>query len=237
MFTRDRMSKTLISLLAGPILAVAFFTVGCDSPDLDAEYVRQQYVRFVDLPKARRSADLLLRAEIDRIFEEGATPAQLQQISPPDAQNVASALRALFDEDSLTATRGRTDKLIPDGRFTFNRLRLESVLQFTQEHRELLEAIDAALKRPACDFGVDFRHGYSAKTEFIDVVEVCVYAKALEAAGPLGEGDPIDAFPTLRSMFRLVELLSEVPHVSSRLAAVPLCAVTFRVVEATAHHP
>ena len=45
----DRMSKTLIPTFVGAFLALIVFGAGCSRDDMDAESVREQYARFVDL--------------------------------------------------------------------------------------------------------------------------------------------------------------------------------------------
>ena len=233
----DRMSHLFAPRWSLLFCAAALLATGCTEPEADPESERQMYAQFADLAGARRSADARLRAEIDRVVDDHGTPLQLQVPPIPDEQNIAAGLVALVDADSLRSLRKLEDRLMPPDRLEFNRLELESVIQFTRQYHDLLAGIEAALQRPGCDFAIDFRHGFSAKTEFVDIVEACVYAKALEAAVPLGNGDPVDALRPLRAMFRLVELLGEVPHVSVRLSAAPLRLRAFHLVDALARHP
>jgi hypothetical protein len=190
-----------------------------------------------ELPGLRGSTHAELQAELARIVEEGGTPAQLSAVEVPDAENVAAGIEGLFPPEQLDAVLEASEELFPESDFEFDAAGLLEAVEFRREHEAVLEGARKALRRPKCEFGVDFRRGFEADLSFVDVARICARLEALEAAELLSRGKPADAIDPLAAMLDWAACLAGGKHPVSRMEAAFLRTEAATVLGAIAAHP
>ena len=219
------------------LVVLAVVCTSCDTRRARNQFDDELIESLGDLPGARQTTHAQLRAEIARITSEGGTPKLLMQSDLPPAENVAVGLSELFAVGSLRHLDERAEKLFPLGRFRFNPIVLENVNRFQDQHTVELDRLAAALRRPACNFEINFRRGFFTGTSFVETVRICARFEAFQVAQRLAVDQPIEAILPLQAMFRLIQLMAAERHVEARLAAAALRADALLVLEAIAQHP
>ena len=225
-------SARRLAWMAGLAFCILLPT-GCGSQE---RTVRELVAESADLPGARTSPNAALRAEIGRIVAEGGTPQQLVATLPPDDQNVAAALVKVFDRTLLPSILSTSDEFFPAERFEFDAVELRRAIAFRDAHRRQLDAVIAALARPACDFGVEFDKGYFFEERFVDEVAVACRLLAFDAAAEMDERGPAAALRPVGLLFRLIGHLDDAQLLSARATAASLRYEALRVLEAVAQH-
>lgn len=215
------------------LCAVSCAVVGCkDEPKKLSEVVAE----CADLPGMRTSKNSELREELKRITEEGGTPLQLVDNLPTDEQNVAAAMVNVFDSMLVESLLNSSKECYPKDKFEFNPADFARAIAFKRSHTKQLHKIYAALKRPHCNFGVEFDQGYFYEEKFIDEVVIAARLLAFDVADRLRKRGPTKATVPLKDLFRLVECLSECKDITARIEAEQLRAQALRVMEAVANH-
>ena len=205
---------------------------GCRQRDGSPSAERLDVAEYGALPGLKATPNSELRDELDRIIEEGGTPEQLSEIEIPAAGNVAAELLDLFPKERVGAILEQSERLFPPGRFEFNPAQLQRANDFRKQYDASRLRARAALKRPQCDFDIEFTAGFLAEMEFIPVVRICARLEAFRAAESLAADKPIGAVESLRAMLRLAQRLGAEPHIEARLQAAFLRTEAFGVLQA-----
>lgn len=227
---RQSASAILFGLL---LLAVC----GCDKDSARQRTIEQLKTRWGMLEGAQNADDPVVRSEIATILAEGGAPKQLMTPLPPPAENVAVGLAEMLNSGRQDSLRKRVDELIPNGSFEFHPIQMRKVDRLVTDEEEILTAIGAALQRKECNFGIDYAWGFSANSDVLDLLELCVKLKALEAASLLDKNRPAEAVVPLASMFRISSLVAAEPHPLFRFHSVNLRELAFRVLDKISSHP
>jgi len=216
--SRSRAIFCLVLVLLSVVLT------SCEQKDklrlLDAARLRE----LGELPALKSTRNTSLRDEYNRIVQAKGTPVRLTVEEVSDAANAASAISKLYDESLLTALDEKSSALYP-------------VDRFRRRYEHLLEGFRLAMRRPRCDFYIDYRLGFFADMSFIDKAQVCFRLEAFSIAELLDQGDLHQAIGDLGRLFRLVSHLDHEKQLECRLIAAKLRAQALLIVEAIAHHP
>ncbi len=215
------------------LVAAALFAAGCGGDGRTRVFDDKLVVRLAELPGAKASKDPELTSAIAQLEEQRGAPWQLAEASAPipDADNVAAGLAEMFSAAEVVELTQKADALYPADAFKFDKIRLEKMIRFRQQNQKQLAAIDQALGRPACRFGIDFRRGFFGDMQFVDVVWLGARLEAFQAAELIDEGRASEAMVPLRAMFRLAQLLAAESHVQARLSAGSIRSEAIRVME------
>lgn len=204
---------------------------GCGGQSSDSSQQRSPQ-DFGELPGLRSSPDQGLRDELARIVEEEGTPDLIGPDAVADSENVAAGLMELFPPDRMTSLRQKAKDLFPPGKFEFNPIELQRVISFGDKHESERLRLPGILRRPQCDFAIQFKAGFLAELEFIDVVWVCASLEAFHAAKALSDDNTPKAIQSLWSMLRLASCLGAEKHIITRLEAAYLRLKAFVVLQA-----
>ena len=121
------------------------------------------------LPGLKGSTSPKLRDELARIIEEDGTPELLCKTAPADRDNVAAGLRDLFQRRKIVSILEESQKAFPVGQFESSPVRIQQQIGFLRKYDAEHRLAREALKRPKCNFGIQFKAGFMAPLEFIDV--------------------------------------------------------------------
>lgn len=220
-FISDMFSiRTALIRATLPLALLLCVATGCDrAPTRMEKELTRVLEQYGGLKGAGDSPNEALRNEIDRIRETGGTPAQLDESSVADEENLAMALTGLVKKRRVQSVLSYSEELIPQGRFHFDALKLEEVRAFLGRHDDALRQVDEALARPRCDFQLQHSAGYFADTRRVDCAVIAGRFKALDAAVRMHDEGPDSAMGPLRAMFRLAACLSREKQVTCRLYA------------------
>ncbi len=216
------------------------FLLGCGT---SGGFEPEHNVEYGKLPRVSQTHDPELENELARLIASGGTPELLSAPAPgtppiPDDQNAAVAMKDLFSPTMIRLVEKRARKeLFPQGRFQFNPIALQEVIRFCDSYDEQRMAGRTALSMPQGSYRFDFMQGLLGDTSFVETARICIYLEAFKAAELLHEDKPYDAVLPLSYMFRHISLLSKVPHVVPRIAAVHLRRDALRVLEEIVRHP
>ncbi len=220
---RSSLSKLLTCSLA---MLVVVASGSCRKRHPPKRLDTAQIEAWADLPGARAAQDAALQVELAKVIEGGGTPRQLTPSPLPEEENVAAALLHLFDTPQLERGLLRAEQLMPGDTFELDAQRRSEVESFLPSYTKQLRELEAALRRPACQFATRFERGYFAARPYTDVVTLCVQLEALRVAELLDQNRPHAAVAPLQAMFRLTALLAADKLVASRLTAARLRGVT-----------
>jgi len=219
------------------MVALSGVSGGCDrgrGPEETGQLLPED---FGDLAPLKEIPNAKLRDELARIEEEGGTPELLSRPPMADEVNVAAGLRKLFPEDQVASIREKSEQIFPAGRFEFNPIQLQRAINFRRKYEQQRLAAREALKRPECDFGIPFTHGFLVELKFVPVVHICADLEAYRAAESLSEGKLEEATESLGSMLRLASCLGAEKCVHTRLHAAQIRTKAFGVLQAIVKHP
>ena len=206
---------------------------GCGSPH---DELLEIVERSAELTGAKSSPSAELRAEVAIVESERAAPAQLARSLPPDAENVAAALAAIFRGSDAQPLFDEASELFQRPQFQFHPVERHQVEKFCRRHRRKLEQLEAAVERPQCNFAIRFRRGHFFDLVFIDEVIAAGRMFGLAAALSLDGGAIDEAVRQSIAMTTLAEHLSRETHLESRIAAASLRADALLVWEAVVQH-
>ncbi len=187
---------------------------------------------YGELPGLRSSPNQQLQDELARIVEEDGTPDLVGPAAIADGENVAAGLMELFPPARVASLRRKAEELFPPGKFGFDPIPLQRVISFGDKHESQRLRLPGILHRPKCDFAIQFKAGFLAKLEFLDVVWLCASLEAFRAAKALSDDDTPKAIQSLWSMLRLASCLGAEKHVDTRLEAAYLRTKAFVVLQA-----
>jgi len=217
--------QTVERMDENPCLVAWLFALGClcaagcgDSPGEAKESLRL----LGTLPGLRATTNEDLRAELKHLENTGATPEDLAARLVPDETNVAVAIEGLFEPRQAADLLVRLESILPERGFRPHPTHRGESRMLIRQYRPQLELFRAALKRPECEFKIDFQRGFAIDTSFIDISSACVQLEALAAADQTERGDPVAAIVHLRRCFRMVRHLGATKLVETRLVAAKL---------------
>jgi len=238
----------LVCLLASALVAAA---VGCRNDDSTSGRVEAE--RLGQLPGLRQAAHPELQAELARLVETGATPAQLTDIALADKGPLAKALIEFCPRAKAPALRNQSDRIFPNEAFEFSPARLHDAIEMRRTHEAACRRLEelrerhltpAAAKqsgpgnnaRPAT-LGISLASGDAADLSAIDAVRILARLEAFRAAEALAANDPAAAARSVASMFRWSQCLNSEYHPQARLEAALLRADATVVLRAVVEHP
>ncbi len=227
------------------LLAVAVAVAGCGRKNSAGYGDAKTIDDLGELPWLSSSPNVAMQDHLTRIRQQQGTPNQLDAHRPPDAQNVAVGLAAVFDSRRISRIDRQAERLFPSGRFEFDAIRLQKVMRFVSDHSDQREnhpnqrtEIRKALTRPRCRFDLQFSKGLLATLPDLQIVRTCVRLEGLAIAEILFDKQrPSGTIEPLGVMLRLVAYLAAEKHLASRLEAARLRRETMSVLEAVAQHP
>jgi len=238
---------------AKPLMGVALLSAataiiaGCSGAESAQQADEKVIESYGQLPGLSATHDQRLQDELARLADEKATPALLTDRStaaetdgpttPADKDNLAVALAEVFPKVDLALIDKRADKLFPVGKFQFNRVAMEEVLEFLKDHDEHCGQVREALSRPQCDFRFQLTKGVFADLSSVDAVRVAVRLEAFRAAQQLAADKPDEAVEPVVYMFRALQFLAREKHPASRRWAAFLREEALAVTEAIVQHP
>lgn len=182
-----------------------------------------------------------LQDELARIIEEGGTPEQLSELTVAAAENVAAGLAELFPPDKFPPKKIRSilkdsDEIFLPKKLLLDPIRLQKAIDFRKKYDAQRLAARAALKRPQCDFGIQYMAGFLADLECIDVVRICARLEMYQAAESLADGKMDQAIDALEVMLRLASRLGAEKHGQARAQAAFVRTEAFVVLQAIVQH-
>lgn len=203
--------------------------------------------RYASLPGLQTTHHVELRAELDRLISERATPELLS----------AKTSRAKTDPFSIRSTRlnGREElaRILPDsmlrqlyldierrypaGEFRFNLRQLEGVEQTLARYAEPLEKFRELLETPELEFPIDHRLGLAIATDWIDAIQALVRLESLAIAVQIEHGKLPQAVRAITPLFGAATALAEIEHLVPRLTAVHMRHELLAVMMAICEHP
>lgn len=184
------------------------------------------------LPGLKAAPDAHLQDELARLVEQHATPELLDGFSVPDEQNVAAALRGLFDQRRVAGLLEESARYLPAGDFIFAPSVEEAAKAFCRRYESQRLKARAALARPRCSFGIRFLRGNFDPLSFVDTVKLSARLELLRAADMLARGRPAEAVDALSAILRWAECLGAEKHVVPRLEAAYLRTDAFGLLQA-----
>jgi len=223
--------KNVVALIAA---SCVLLLGGCSQPVRDAATSPPAEAEdFGELPGLKKTDNALLREHLARIVEQQATPELLNRPEVAADDNVAVVLIDLFPRAKLKSILEKAEAILPPRKkFEYDPVRLQKAIEFRKLHdAKRLEAREA-VARPQCDFGIQFKAGYLAELDFIDMVKICFYLEAFQAAEALGDGDLDGACEALEFMLCLTTLLGAEKHLDARLEAAYLRTDAYCVLQA-----
>lgn len=224
-------------LLLVAILA-AIPAPGCSSSEDPAEDTNTKAPNpYGNLPALQETANPKLHEELERIIDEGGTPAQLAGDTPDETESLAAGLTALFPKKIIRPLLSKTSELFPASGFDFTTAQLQQIDEFLRNYGTHLDQARAVLSRPKAEFGIDYREGFSAELAFVDVAQVVARLEAFRAAVALEADNLSEAAVSLGYMFRVASCLAAEPHPITRLTGAFVRAEAFQVLQAIALHP
>ncbi len=216
-------------------LATASAIAGCGQGS--SKTLKQMVAECGEVPGARATTNPTLKLEVDRLQRAGMLPAQLASVMPPDDENVAAILASVFDVKLLTGMVEKGRQLFPRDRFRFDPIQLRKVARYRRNYQPKLDLIYSALRRPKCNFAIDFKQGFFFEPTFVREIDASFHLLACEAAEHLDAGSLVTAQRPLLAMLRLADLLAHEPLVTARAMAAELRGKALLVVESIAEHP
>ena len=221
------------SYVAGLLVGLLSAWMGCGgSPTFVPEEIGA-------LPGLKASPHAGLQDELARIVEQGGLPEQLDESDVADESNVAAGVMVLFplDAERLQSIFDASARVVPPRGFDFDPVRLQNAIEFRAKYHDEWKASREALRRPQCDFRVEFLRGPLADAAFVDVVRICGRLEACAAAEALAPDKPGDAVEALAMMLQWAGHLGAEPHPVPRLEAAFLRSEAFAVAQAIVQHP
>lgn len=192
---------------------------------------------FGQLPGLKETRHPGLREEFALIVQEGGTPELLSSPELPDAENVAAGLTGLFPKSRLESILTRSGKLFGAEKFEIRPADRVRAIRFRQKYDEQRLAAREALRRPKCDFRIQYGAGFAAELPFVDVVRICTRLEAFQAAESLSADDLDAAIESLGYMFRLAACLAAEKHPTTRFEAAFARTEAQRVLQDIVRHP
>jgi len=218
--------------LALMLSLLGLLVVGCGGGQSADSLKQRSPEDYGELPGLRSSPNQELQDELARIVEEEGTPDLVGPAAVADAENVVAGLMELFPPARVLSLRRKAEELLPKGKFEFDPIGLQRVLSFGDKHEAERVQLAEILRRPQCNFAIQFKAGFLADLEFLDVVWLCASLEAFQAAKALSDNDTPKAIQSLWSMLRLASCLGAEKHIDARLEAAYLRTKAFVVLQA-----
>lgn len=226
--------RPVFSIAGAFTIAAVTFCGGCRRGDSDGFLKIEE---LAELPALSTTAHPGLQQEYGRLSEEGGTPRQLARREVPDPANVAVALAEAFPSSSrqLRSLLDDSWELLPARGFEFDAAALARISEFRARHRQLCEAVRAALKRPRCELGIEHLRGPLADSSNVDRFVLAGRLESFAAAEALADGQSRAALDAWEAMLRLAECLAAEWHPVARLEGAYLRSEALAVAEAIAN--
>lgn len=179
--------------------------------------------RFFGLEATRKARDETLVAEVARLIDESALPADLYQTKLDEKHNVAVQLRKHFE--AFEDNRRDLQRLAveqPLGAWTISPETLKSVAPVLDRLRPQRELIRQVLDREKVEFGLDLVETKTTRMlnpKVPDLLRDYILLEEFAVARALAEGDMNVANDSLRYIFKLARLASFAKSMPLRFTA------------------
>lgn len=226
------------SLLAGSFASLAL--AGCrpsvratSSPPKPTSTAGLQY--FASLPGLKATNHALLQAEYARLEEEKQTPLQIDAALPPAKTKTSSTpplqdLERAFPLLSRQLVLQQVAEAYPQDGFAMTPAQQERAKELLIRYKYGRALFSQCLPASRSGYGLQTAHGYLAKYDFLDVLEIGVRLSLLSAADHLRSGDFPAAIDELQLASEALAPLAKEPSLLARSTATRLrsewCAAT-----------
>jgi len=209
--------------------------------------------RLGQLPGLRQAAQPDLQAELARLVETAATPAQLTDVALANKGPLAQAAIDFCPRTKSVVLRTQSERIFPDEAFEFSPARLHDAVEMRRTHenacRRLSELRERHLQRSdprqtesgsssqRATLAISLVAGDAADLSAVDAIRILARLEAFRAAEALVATDLATAAKCAASMFRWSQCLDSEYHPQARMEAALLRADAFLVLRAVVEHP
>lgn len=149
---------------------------------------------FASLPGLKASSHALLQAELARLEEEKQTPLQIDAALPPAKTKTSSTpplqdLERAFPLLSRQLVLQQVAEAYPVDGFATTPAQQERAKELLVRYKHGRALFSQCLPASGSGYGLQTAHGYLAKYDFLDVLEIGVRLSLLSAADHLRSGD------------------------------------------------
>ena len=231
-----------------PFLYLCFvLSLGCGESQEGTNYDPADLQRYAGLPGLSKTHHTGLRAELNRLVSERATPellatgatlqSQLPGGLPERRLDGNQALRELLPEQDLDQLQKELKPVYPAGNFQFSPRGLERADRLCSKYGELRAALAEVLGDPGLTFALDHTRGLGADTTFVDAVRAAGRLEALGMANMIERGQLHATIDSLSRLFVAAKALAQVRHLVPRISAVHMRAELLEIMRSICDHP
>ncbi len=204
------------------IIIATCFHAGCGSGEVT---VNELVMSAAKLEKTKQSTHLLLQDELRRLSTDRALPEQIDAgrvggTLHPDS--LAAKIDELLDDAQTERILKRMPDFFPGGKQTLNAVTLESAAGFLKFYQKPHTAARKALDGPQSSFEWSAVDGWFADTRFTDRATALCGLELIAGIDATTRGEKQSCIAALSYSGRIIRLLAEDDHLTSRLAAADL---------------